>query len=76
MIRMMFVDVDVQSLPLPVQQGTSSTSFKILVDDSQVMSKRSDASGVALKMSALTSAVNVARRRRRPVLNESADDAK
>lgn len=74
MLRERFSDVSVQLVALPVQQG--STSFKVLVDDTQVVTKRSDASGVALKLSALTSAVESARRRRRPLYNDNADEPK
>ncbi|KAG8466576.1 hypothetical protein KFE25_007955 [Diacronema lutheri] len=76
MLKERFTDVNVASIAMPTMQGSSITSFKILVDDAQVVSKRADASGVALKMSALSAAVGAARRRRRPAAIDSADDAK
>jgi hypothetical protein len=57
-------EVSIRVQQLPVQQG-SPTSFRILCDDHPVVTKRSDASGVALKMSAISAAITNARRRRR-----------
>ncbi|KAJ1616289.1 hypothetical protein T492DRAFT_1107696 [Pavlovales sp. CCMP2436] len=63
MLKMLFPDVDVNQICIPVQQGAAS-AFKIVVDELPVYTKRSDASGVALKMSTLSAAVKSARRRR------------
>jgi hypothetical protein len=50
---------------LQPQQGDAKGSFRVLVDDFPVVTKRSDASGVEWKWSTFDNVIKAARRRRR-----------
>lgn len=73
-IKRKYPDVVIDRVAVQAQQGDAKGSFRILVDEFPVVTKRNDASGVALKWSTIDNVVKAARRRRR-VPTPNAGDA-
>lgn len=64
-IKRKYPDVLIDRVAVQAQQGDAKGSFRVLVDEFPVVTKRSDASGVALKWSTIDNVIKAARRRRR-----------
>jgi hypothetical protein len=64
-IKKKYPDVVIDRVAVQAQQGDAKGSFRVFIDDFPVVTKRSDASGVALKWSTIDNVIKAARRRRR-----------